>query len=142
MDRSTATHRRNPDSGLLQTNERGKNMQIQLNTDANVQGRDSLAAWADKELKDKLARFRDHVTRIEVHLSDASAARVGEADKRCKLEARLAGHQPVAVSHDAAKVADAFHGAVDKLLRKLDAVLGRVRDARGRESIRGESAES
>jgi ribosomal subunit interface protein len=114
-------------------------MQIQLNTDANVQGRESLAEWVETELKHKLPRFRDHITRIEVHLSDASAARVGEADKRCKIEARLAGRQPVAVSHDAAKVADAFHGAVDKLLRKLDTALGRVRDAHGRDSIRGES---
>lgn len=113
-------------------------MQIQLNTDANVQGRDSLAAWVEAELKDKLTRFRDQITRIEVHLSDASAARVGEADKRCKLEARLAGRQPVAVSHDAAKVADAFQGAMDKLQRKLDTTLGRVRDAHHRDSIRGE----
>ncbi len=114
-------------------------MQIQLNTDTNVQGRESLAAWVETELKQKLPRFRDHITRIEVHLSDASASRVGETDKRCKLEARLAGRQPVAVSHDAAKVADAFHGAVDKLLRKLETALGRERDARGRDSIRGDS---
>ena len=116
-------------------------MQIQLNTDANIQGRESLAAWVETELKSKLPRFADHITRIEVHLSDASAARVGEADKRCTLEARLAGRQPVAVSHDAGKVADAFHGAVDKLQRKLDGVLGRVRDAHGRDSIRGESSD-
>lgn len=117
-------------------------MQIQLNTDANIQGRDSLAAWVETELKNKLPRFRDHITRIEVHLSDASAARVGEADKRCKLEARLSGRPPVAVSHDAAKVADAFFGALDKLQRKLETVLGRVRDAHGRDSIRGDSGDT
>jgi ribosome-associated translation inhibitor RaiA len=113
-------------------------MQIQLNTDANVQGRDSLAAWVEGELKKELQRFADHITRVEVHLSDASATRIGEADKRCKLEARLAGRQPVAVSHDAAKVADAFHGAVNRLQRKLDTALGRVRDTHKRDSIRGE----
>ena len=117
-------------------------MQIQLNTDANVQGRDSLAAWVETELKGKLAHFRDQITRIEVHLSDASASRVGENDKRCTLEARLAGRQPVAVHHDAGNVADAFHGAADKLYRKLDADLGRVRDARGRDSIRSDSGKS
>lgn len=114
-------------------------MQIQLNTDANVEGRESLAAWLEGELKDKLTRFGDHITRIEVHLSDANAARAGEDDKRCTLEARLAGRAPVAVSHDAAKVADAFRGATDKLQRKLDTVLGRGRDAHGRDSIRGDS---
>lgn len=114
-------------------------MQIQLNTDGNVQGNDSLAAWVDSELQEKLRRFGDHITRVEVHLSDASATRVGAADKRCTLEARMGGRQPVAVSHDAAKVGEAVHGAVDKLIHKLDAVLGRLRDAHGRDSIRSDS---
>lgn len=116
-------------------------MQVQLNTDDNVVGQDSLAEWVDRETKDKLARFRDQITRVEVHLSDASAARVGVADKRCKLEARLAGRQPVTVSHDAGRVPEAFHGAADKLVRLLDTTLGRARDANGRESIRGRDVE-
>lgn len=112
-------------------------MQIQLNTDSHVQGEESLATWCERELKDKLARFRDHVTRIEVHLSDVNGARTTGQDKRCKLEARLAGRPPVTVQHDAAKVAEALHGAADKLLRVLDSDLGRAKDAHGRESIRG-----
>ena len=112
-------------------------MQVQLNTDDKIQADESLAAWAEKELKDRLARHRDQITRVEVHLSDASATRRGITDKRCTLEARLSGRQPVAVSHEAEKVADALFGATDKLLRKLDTALGRTRDANGRESIRG-----
>jgi ribosome-associated translation inhibitor RaiA len=112
-------------------------MQIQLNTDNHVHGEASLATWVESELKDRLARFRDHVTRVEVHLSDVNAARTDGQDKRCKLEARLAGRQPVAVQHDAAKVAEAVHGAADKLARLLDTTLGRAKDAKGRESIRG-----
>lgn len=112
-------------------------MQIQLNTDSHVHGEESLAAWAEGELKDKLARFRDDITRVEIHLSDVNGTRTTGHDKRCKLEARLAGRQPLAVQHDAAKVADALHGAADKLVRALDTALGRAKDARGRESIRG-----
>jgi ribosome-associated translation inhibitor RaiA len=111
-------------------------MQIQLNTDANVQGRESLATWVDGELKNKLAHFRDDITRVEVHLSDASPSRVGGHDKRCTLEARIAGRPPVAVHHDAGNVADAFHGAADKLQRRLETDLGRLRKAHGRDSIR------
>lgn len=111
-------------------------MQIQLNTDNHVHGEASLAAWAESELKDRLARFRDSITRIEVHLSDVNAARTAGQDKRCKLEARLAGRQPVVVQHDAAKVAEAVQGAAEKLVRLLDTTLGRARDAKGRESIR------
>jgi ribosome-associated translation inhibitor RaiA len=116
-------------------------MQIQLNTDKNVQGAESLAAWADSTLRTRLERHVDHVTRIEVHLSDVNAARTGAHDKRCVLEARLAGQQPVAVSHEAERVADAMNGAADKLLRALDADIGRRRDAHGRESIRGREQE-
>lgn len=116
-------------------------MQIQLNTDDHVQGTDSLAEWTERELKDKLARFRDQVTRVEVHFSDVNATRVSDVDKRCKLEARLAGRQPLAVSHDAGKIADALQGAAAKLVRALDTSLGRARDARGRESIRGDSGD-
>ncbi len=112
-------------------------MQVQLNTDDKVQGQESLATWVESELKSKLARFQDQITRVEVHLSDNTAARTGDHDKRCLLEARLTGHQPLAVTHDAAKMADAFHGAIDKLVRSLDHTFGRLRDAKGRESIRG-----
>ena len=112
-------------------------MQIQFHTDNHVHGEASLADWAERELRDRLRRFADHLTRIEVHVSDINGARAGELDKRCKLEARLAGRPPLAVSHDAGKVADALHGAAEKLLRALDSALGKVRDAHGRETIRG-----
>jgi ribosome-associated translation inhibitor RaiA len=114
-------------------------MQVQLNTDKNIHGDDTLAAWVETELKDKLVRFRDQITRIEVHLSDTSGPRNGDQDKRCKLEARLAGRQPVLVSHDAGKTGDAVRGAIEKLQRALDTTVGRLRDAHGRDSVRGAS---
>lgn len=112
-------------------------MQIHLNTDNHVHGDAALEAWVARELRERLGRFGDHITRIEVHLSDVDGARGGARDKRCKLEARLAGRQPVAVSHDADKVAEAMYGAAEKLQRLLETALGRVRDAAGRESVRG-----
>ena len=112
-------------------------MQVQLNTDARIQGQDSLAAWVEAELKDRLARFRDQITRIEVHLSDVNGERVGGDEKRCLLEARLTGRRPVAVSHSAGKVADAVRGAADKMLRAVDSALGKARSTKGGESIRG-----
>lgn len=112
-------------------------MQVQLNTDKNIHGDETLAAWVETELKDKLARFQDSITRVEVHLSDSNAGRGGTEDKRCKLEARLAGRQPVTVTHDAGKTGDAVRGAIDKLQRALDTSLGRVRDSNGRDTLRG-----
>jgi hypothetical protein len=119
---------------------RRSSMQIQINTGNHLQGDESLNAWAEQELRDRLGRFGDSITRVEVHLSDVNGARLGGEDKRCKLEARLAGRQPVVVSHDAGKVADALFGAVDKLQRLLDTALGRTRDAAGRSSVRGGEA--
>jgi hypothetical protein len=111
-------------------------MQIQLNTDNHVHGEESLALWAERELRERLHRFGEYITRIEVHLSDVTGGRVSGHDKRCKLEARLAGRAPLVVSHEAGKVADALHGATDKLTRALETALGRERDAHGRDSVR------
>jgi len=112
-------------------------MHIQLNTDASIHGSDSMNEWATRELTDRLARFRDHITRVEVHLTDINSARGGELDKRCVLEVRLAGRQPLAVTHVADRVADALVGACTKLQHALDAALGKDRDAHRRDTIRG-----
>lgn len=73
-----------------------------------------------------LRRFQDQVTRVEVHLSDQNSAKRGQRDKRCAMEARLEGRQPIAVSDDAATLAQAVRGAADKLARLIDSQLGRV----------------
>ena len=112
-------------------------MQIQLNTDSSIQGSDSMNEWASREITDSLSRFRDHITRVEVHLTDVNGARSGEMDKRCMLEVRLAGRQPMAVTHVADRVADALVGACTKLQNALDTTLGKDRDAHRRDTIRG-----
>jgi ribosome-associated translation inhibitor RaiA len=113
-------------------------MQIQVNTDARVEGREALLKWVEVEVAERLARFRDRVTRIEVHLSDSNGDKSGAKDKRCVMEARPNGLPPLAASFDAATVADAFTGAAEKLKHALDHALERSKDRRGRDSIRGE----
>jgi ribosome-associated translation inhibitor RaiA len=113
-------------------------VQIQIHTDNHIDCNARLIAWVESELGSKIDRFADHVTRIDVHLSERSGARTGDADKRCLLEVRPAGQAPTAVSHDAASVGDAVHGAADKLVRALETAFGRSRDAHGRDTIRGE----
>ena len=111
-------------------------MQVQVHTDDNIQGGESLAQWIQEESTARLGRFREHLTRIEVFLTDTAAGKDSAKDKRCRVEARPAGRQPVAVTADAGKVADAFTGALEKLIRALDADLGRVKDRHARETIR------
>ncbi|MBN1197660.1 MAG: HPF/RaiA family ribosome-associated protein [Candidatus Aminicenantes bacterium] len=104
-------------------------MQIQVNTDHNIQGGNELSVKVEAVVKKGLKRFTGQVTRIEVHLSDENSAKKGGGDDmRCLLEARPAGLQPVSVSHHAATIEQAVDGAVDKMKRVLDGVLARRSD--------------
>ncbi len=111
-------------------------MQVQVHTDDHIQGGESLAQWLTEEATAKLARFRDQVTRLEVFITDVNAGKSGANDKRCRLEARPAGRQPVSVTGEGEAVAVAFNSAVGKLLSVLDTDLGRVKDKHGRDTIR------
>jgi ribosome-associated translation inhibitor RaiA len=111
-------------------------MQVQVHTDDHIQGGESLAQWVQDEATSRLARFRDSITRLEVFLTDLDAGKSGANDKRCRVEARVAGRQPVTVTADSSKMAAAFIDSVEKLIRALDADLGRVKDRHGRDTIR------
>jgi ribosome-associated translation inhibitor RaiA len=111
-------------------------MQVQVHTDDHIHGGESLAQWVQDEATSRLARFRDNITRLEVFLTDLDAGKSGANDKRCRVEARVAGRQPVTVTADASKMATAFIDSVEKLMRALDADLGRVKDRNGRDTIR------
>lgn len=101
-------------------------MQIQINTDSNIEGDAELVQQIKAVVRNGLDRFSERITRVEVHLSDQdSDKRFGTDDKRCLLEARLAGLQPIAVSDRAATLERAVDGAVEKLTRSLDSELGR-----------------
>ncbi len=111
-------------------------MQVHVQTDDHIEGSEAMNRWIEAETISRLARFRDHLTRVEVHFSDLDGGRSNGADKRCNVEARVAGRPPVAVNADAAKVPEAFTAAIDKLVRALDTDQGRLRDRAGRETIR------
>lgn len=115
-------------------------MQIQVNTDHNVESRDELISRVETQIRDSLGRFDRQVTRVEVHLNDTNANKAGDHDKRCMMEARVAGHQPIAVTELSGSLEQAITGAAKKLRRSLDHVLGRIGDQHGRDSIRTEQA--
>ena len=102
-------------------------MQIQVNTDSNIEGSARMSAYFTETLQDALGRFEDHITRVQVHLSDENGKKEGSDDKRCLLEARLKGLKPVVVSHDAENIDFALSGAIDKLVKSLESTIGRLR---------------
>lgn len=101
-------------------------MQIQINTDHHIEGHEALAAWATSEVKNGLSHHSENITRVEVHLSDENGHKGGTNDKRCVMEARLQGRQPMAVTHHAETLYRAVTGAADKLNRMIDSTLGRA----------------
>ena len=113
-------------------------MQVQVHTDATIQGGDSLETWAHEEINTKLARLKESVVRVEVFLTSVDALKAtGGPGKKCVLETRANGRPPIAVGAEAEKVKDAFSAAVEKLLRAVEADLDKVKAKAGRESVRG-----
>lgn len=105
-------------------------MQIQVNTDHNIVGDEALATHVRGVVEGALSRYSDHITRVEVHLTDENSHKSGQNDKRSVMEARLESRKPVAVTHEAATSRQAVDGAADKLAAMLESTLGRLRDQR------------
>lgn len=103
-------------------------MQIQVHTDNNIQGGETIVALVHTGVEGAVGRFRDRITRVEAHLSDTNSHKTKGDDIRCVLEARLAGLQPIAVSHQASTIELALSGAADKLERSIENTLGRLKD--------------
>jgi ribosome-associated translation inhibitor RaiA len=106
-----------------------KTMKIQINTDNHITGREALVEQAEATVTSALGHLAEQITRVEVHLSDENGEKTGVRDKRCMMEARLEGHQPIAVTDEADSLDEAIAGAADKLKRSLDHTLGRVHDS-------------
>jgi ribosome-associated translation inhibitor RaiA len=105
-------------------------MQIRINTDHNIKGHEPLAERITGIVQETLGRVADHITRVEVHLSIESGGRNGQSDKRCVMEARMEGEQPIAASENSGTLDQAVAGASAKLLRLVDSSLGRRRAKR------------
>jgi ribosome-associated translation inhibitor RaiA len=105
-------------------------MQIQVHSDNHIEGSARLVEWVSGSVADKLDRFDDEVTRVVVHLNDENGVKAGAQDKRCQIEARPKGLQPVSVTHKAASLELAVDGASDKHNNALNHQFGKLRSKR------------
>jgi hypothetical protein len=103
---------------------------IQIHTDNQVDATHH-DALLEERVRERLGRFEERLTHVEIHVSDVNGPRGGDADLRCTLEARISGLAPVAVAGNGPTVDRAVIGATNKAVRALDHTLGRVAD-RGR----------
>lgn len=104
-------------------------MLIQVNTDRNIDGDETLSREVEAVVGDALDPFSDRITRVEVHLSDENSdKKSGAADIRCVLEMRIEGLRPIAVSHDAETAREAVMGAAQRARRSVDSTLAKLRE--------------
>ncbi len=101
-------------------------MLIQIRTDNSIQASAALNQRAEATIRDSVARFADRLTRVEAYLKDDNSLKGGERDKTCTLEARLAGLEPIAVTHSAPSLDLAIDGAAEKLERAMERAVARA----------------
>ena len=101
-------------------------MHIEIGSDHHIQVHEPWATELKAKVTHALRHHPDQLTRVVLHLSDENADKAGETDKRCAMEGRLKGKQPVAVTHHAATFDQAVSGASDKLARLIEHTLGRA----------------
>jgi hypothetical protein len=102
-------------------------MQIQINTDKNIDGNERLISFYSTELKNELERFDSKITRVKVHFGDENSTKSGLNDKRCLIEVRIANKQPFAVTHYSESQEKAFFEALEKVKKSLDATFDKMR---------------
>lgn len=101
-------------------------MLVQINKIPNANVPEDFSQYVQMVVDRAMNRFTNQLTRVEVHFLDTNGNKAGADDKRCSLEARVAGHEPVAAVHHAESYELALDGAVDKLMSALDHTLGRL----------------
>jgi ribosome-associated translation inhibitor RaiA len=100
-------------------------MFVQVSTGNRIVSDAEANARLEQKVRAKLKRFESRLTDVEVHVSDMNGSRGADGDKRVSLEARVNGHQPVAVHADADRVETAVAAAADKAVRALDHALSK-----------------
>lgn len=103
-------------------------MLIQINY-GTIDKTDAIERFVEYKVSSQLERFADQITRVEVHLHDDNAGKAGKDDKRCVMEARPAGMQPLAVEHAADDLDKAIGETAGKLSRALKKLFEKRREA-------------
>ena len=95
-------------------------MQILLNTDPHIDGREAMREHLESVVTEVLGQFANRITCVQAYLTDVNGANhVRPLDIHCTLAVQLLGREPVLARHHAGTTSQAIHGA----LRKLSGIL-------------------
>jgi ribosome-associated translation inhibitor RaiA len=103
-------------------------MQIQVNADHTVTTPTGFSEYVRKTIEETLHNCKSQITRVEVHFRDENGAKAGSNDKRCVMEARLAGRKPIAVTDQADTLDEVISGAAEKLKHAVAKILEKEHD--------------
>lgn len=103
-------------------------MQIQVNTDNQIDGHERLNRYVSQRITEAMQRFGSQLTRVEVHIHDdnSNKKKARGDDIRCVIESRPRGLKPVTVNNVASELDPALKGAIDKMERALEHTFGKL----------------
>lgn len=106
-------------------------MIVQVNTDRLIQKSQAKIEDVEETLRRRLDRYSDRLSRVELHLSDVNGPSDIGADKRCLIELRPKGLDPVVATDQAPTTEAAITGATFKAISALDKSIGRTTTRKG-----------
>jgi ribosomal subunit interface protein len=112
-------------------------MQVQITTDNHVEGGQGLTDHVEAKVENAFVKYADRLTRVIVHFTDENSHKNNGNDKKCSIEVRPAGHQPLAATNLAGSVHEALDGAVTKIEHMLEHTFGRMDHHKGRTPMGG-----
>lgn len=105
-------------------------MQIQVHF-SDIQNSGAINSHVHQRLAHALKVGIDQITRIDVHLHDDSGPiKSGTSDKRCTIEMRLAGMDPMSIEQRGNNLYAVINQATRKLQKTLSKTRERQRDHR------------
>jgi len=102
-------------------------MLIQINTDRNIENSAALIAHFSDLIKEELGRYEEHITRVEVHLSDENGSKDAGDDKKCVMETKVKGGNPIVVTVMDATIHQAVKSSAEKAAGLLEKTLEKRR---------------
>ena len=103
-------------------------MQVQFNSGHHIEGTADVAARIEAQLRDRLERFVDRLSRLEIHVRDENGSKSHGEDKSCMIEARIEGDKPISVTAHADTVDAAASQAGSKLAKMLERHFSKLGD--------------
>jgi ribosome-associated translation inhibitor RaiA len=96
-------------------------MKIQVNTGSSYQGSTEMDTFVSNFIQEKLERYSDRITRVEVHFADHNGEKETPMDKSCKVEVRMEGRPPFFTTGRG----DTSHNALTVATMRMESHLGK-----------------